>query len=199
MIYISTFNNWKTDEYETIFLSSKIPFLINNFSFFNAWKNNIFNLSKEANNELYIQKYWEEILSKLDPREIYDKLNLDKIILLDNDIDSNIIASWFDLFLNEEIIEVKYSNFKIKQIIRTEYVKNQLEKCIKLTKDMHNFSSIRAMYLYEEAEELNSYMAELKKLNPNYNFDVYNQIYLGLKEDALKAEEKYKLKTKKIK
>ena len=98
--------------------------------FWLIYDGNIGKISEEENNKFYIIKYWEQVLSQLDPQTVYDEL--DNNILLCYETENqfchrHIVAAWFELFLNVQISEVQYSANGLKFLKREDYYKDYLE------------------------------------------------------------------------
>src|SRR5574344_1918831 len=91
MISTSSHDAFKSDKYVTYAISGNrgkdadytgycYPKLAPKLSFWKIWHNNIGKISKAENDKYYVNEYWEQVLSKLDPEEVY--MELDNSILL---------------------------------------------------------------------------------------------------------------------
>lgn len=204
MIYTSSYDEIKCKNYETYSISGDrgkganyigkcYPALAPKLSFFKIWQSNIGIIKEEENNKFYIEEYYKQVLSKLDPEEVYKKI--DNSILLcyePSDIfcHRSIVAAWLELFLDIYVPEVKIVNNKLEIVKRPEYIKDYLEEIIKNNTNMREFNSLRALYLFEQGEKLEAKANELEEKTGKC-FDNYRQTTCFLRCDADEAEEKY--------
>ena len=86
MIYTSSYKNFKTNLYKGCSISDDrgksvkwngycYPLLAPKKKFWDIWYNKKNKLCDEVNNEYYIKEYYKQVLCKLDPEEIYRKLD----------------------------------------------------------------------------------------------------------------------------
>ena len=159
MIWTSSHNEFKTSLYKTYAISGNrgadanykdkcYPALAPKFSFWKIWHDNIGKVSEEFNNRYYVQEYYNQVLSKLNPEKVYR--DLDYSILLcyeDNTMfcHRHIVAAWFELLLGQKVPEVKINNYKIVETSRPEYIKGYLEDVMKFNRNMRGFKSLRAL------------------------------------------------------
>ena len=126
--------------------------------FFCIWKNNIGKISEKENNEYYIREYWDKVLSKLDPQNVYEELDNKILLCYENEnqfCHRHIVAAWFELFLNIQIPEVQYGECGLEFFDREGYYKDYssiidyLEKIIIESKcvDIYYYDSINDWYL----------------------------------------------------
>ena len=111
------------------------PPLAPKLAFWKEWHDNIQKVDEIDNNKFYIREYYKEVLSKLNPEEVYNLL--DNSILLcyernDEFCHRHIVASWFELELGISTPEVKMIDGKLEVVERPEYIKKYLEEVIKL-------------------------------------------------------------------
>lgn len=125
-------------------------------SFWQIWHSNIGRIPPEENEEYYIREFYNQVLKKLDPEEVLDSLpNMPILLCYENNTDfchRHLVAFWFELFLEIETYEVK-QNIKNESIIkldRPEYLKQKLEKVIRESYPMNNFTTIHEAYLYNK-------------------------------------------------
>lgn len=126
-------------------------------SFWKIWHKNIGKISEEKNNKYYIEEYYKEVLSKLDPELIYKELDYSVLLCYEDNTEfchRHIVAAWFELFLDVKIRELKCTEEGMKEVERPEYIKEYLEEFIKKNKNMRGFNCLRALYLFEEGEKL---------------------------------------------
>ncbi len=162
MIYTSSYKQIKSNNYKTISISwdkgkdadyvgDCIPSLAPKLSFWRTWKQNRNIITEEENNKYYIEEYYKQVLSLLDPCEIYNLLN-NKIMLCYEDNDQfchrHIVSAWLELFLDVNIFEVVENNGKLIVVDKPLYIKSMLSDVIKNNMDMNGFKSIRAAYLF---------------------------------------------------
>jgi uncharacterized protein (DUF488 family) len=177
MIYTSNYKDWKSNIYKTYSISGDCgreanytgecyPELAPKYTFWRKWRDNIGKIPEDENNKFYIHEYWNQVLSHLDPADVYRKL--DNSVLLcyepnDKFCHRHIVAAWFEILLDEIVPEVKIGNFQIEERERPSYIKEYLENEIKNSRDMRGFNSPRALYLFEKSEELETKAAKLEK------------------------------------
>ncbi len=165
MIYTSNYDELGNSIYLTYSISGDrgknanyekrcYPKLAPKKSFWKVWHDNIGKISPEENNKYYVEEYWKEVLSKLDPESVYNELNHSILLCYEKNTDfchRHIVAAWFELFLGETVSEIN----KEKEIIdRPKYIKEYLEETIKNNVNMRGFTSLRALYLFEKSEHL---------------------------------------------
>ena len=86
MICTSSYNNWQSDKYITYSISGDCGKGVNyqgkcysklapKKGFWKVWHDNIGKISDEENNRYYVREYWLQVLSKLDPEDIYDEID----------------------------------------------------------------------------------------------------------------------------
>lgn len=205
MIYTSSYKDWKSNIYKTYSISGDsgrdanytgecYPKLAPKYSFWKKWHDNIGIISDEENNKYYVQEYWNQVLSHLDSAEVFRELDNSTLLCYESNNEfchRHIVAAWFELFLGEEVREVRLSNFQIEQRERPSYIKEYLEEVIKTSKNMKGFNSIRALYLFEKSEELERKADELEEKTGEC-YDAYRQSAAFLRCDADMVEEEYK-------
>lgn len=184
MICTSSYNDCQKSCYKTYGISSDYgknikyegeyyPSLAPRVSFLSIWYGNIGKISEEENNKYYIQEYYKQVLSKLDPEEVYREL--DNSILLGYESNTNfsnrhIVSAWFEILLDVDVKEVKVKNNQIIQVDRPNYIKKYLEESMKQSVDMRGFKSLRALYLFEQAEMFEKQANEFEeRTGKNYN------------------------------
>lgn len=86
MISTSSYSDWQSDMYRTYSISGdrgkKANYkgrcyskLAPKLSFWKVWHDNIGKIPLEENNRYYIEEYWNQVLSKLNPEEIFSELD----------------------------------------------------------------------------------------------------------------------------
>lgn len=206
MIKTSSYENLKSSLFKTISISGDrgksvgytglcYPKLAPKLSFWKKWHENIGVVSEEENNRYYIEEYYKQVLSNLDPEIVYKELD-HSILLCYEDSDQfchrHIVAAWLELLLNEEVDEVIMEEYKIKKVIRPKYIKQILEEVIKQEKEMRGFTCLRALYLFEKSEYLENKANELEEQTGKI-CDSYRQEACYLRCDADEAESEYRL------
>lgn len=209
MINTSSYNEWKSKKYRTYSISGNRGKDVNyqgdyykelapKLTFWKIWHENIGKVSEEENNKYYIQEYWKQVLSKLDPEKIYNELNNSILLCYEPNTEfchRHIVAAWFELLLGVRVPETKASDYKIEEVERPEYIKTYLEDIMKLNKNMRGFQSLQALYLFEKAEKLETKANELEKQTCK-SYDILRQEACCLRCDANIVEEKYKISKK---
>lgn len=204
MIYTSSYNNFKSDLYRGVSISfdkgkdahfKKKCYLdlAPKKSFWRVWKNNRGIISEIENNTYYIEEYYKEVLSKLNPEKVYKDLNNSFLLCYEDNLEfchRHIVSAWLELFLDEEIKEVKVTNLNIEVVEKPDYIKEILERVIKENINMRGFNSLRALYLFLEGEKFeqdaNLYEKKYKK-----SYDHYRQAAAYLRSEADMAESEY--------
>ena len=145
MIRTSSHNNCKTDKYRLVSISRNkgkdanyegecFPNLASGRDFWYVWHNNIGIIPELENNRYYIEKYYETVLSKLDPEETYEKLE-DAILLCYEDSNEfchrHIVAAWFELHLGVKVPDVKVNDKILEEQEVPSYIKEMLREIIK--------------------------------------------------------------------
>ena len=150
-----------------------IPMLAPKYSFWKIWHDNIGKIPEEENTKYYMREYYKQVLSKLDPQDVYDLIPDGSILLCyeENDMFCHRFpfCFWIELFLGEKTSEV-YENPRretLHKLERPEYLKDMFEEIIKEEYDMHGFDTIKEAYEYnkkyniKEIEEKRRYKEEL--------------------------------------
>lgn len=170
MIDTSSYNNWQSTNFKTCSISGdygksanyqgkNYPELAPKLSFWQVWHDNIGKISEEKNNRYYIQEYWNQVLSKLDPKDVYRELN-DHVLLCyepnDEFCHRHIVAAWFEILLGVKVEEKKAQGCEVESLERPEYIKKYLEDAMRQNRNMRGFTSLRALYLFEKSEKYES-------------------------------------------
>ena len=149
------------------------------------------------NKKIYIQEYWNQVLSKLDPEKVRREIN--NSILVSPDVTTGyVVAAWFEILLGVEVREIKVSDYEIKTIERTNDIKQILEDTIRSNIKMRGFNSLRALYLFEKGERLEQ-LANEKEAKTGENCDRYRQAACYLRCDADEVEQEYNSSKQKVK
>lgn len=165
MICTSSYDNFNTGIYSKYSISGNsgkdvgykgncYPFLAPKIGFWREWKENKCNKSFEENTKFYIRSYWEQILSKLDPLDVFNKLDGSVLLCYEQNTEfchRHIVAAWFEILLGEYVPEVRYTDH-IEVVSRPKYIKRYLEYVMRLNRNMHGFNSLRALYLFEKSK-----------------------------------------------
>ena len=212
MIITSSYKDWKSDIYKTYSISGdrgkSVSYKGECYSklapkkdFWKVWYDNIGVLSELENNRYYIEKYWEEVLSKLDPTDVYNELN-NSILLCYESSDEfchrYVVAAWFELFLGVKVSEAKMNGTEIVTVERPSYIKEYLEEIIRENSDMREFNSLKALHLYNRAEKFDN-MAILLEAKTKIPQDSYINAASFYRKEAASEEAKYQTDSKKVK
>ena len=163
-------------------------------SFWKIWHDNIGKISEEDNNRYYVQEYWNQVLSNLDPETIYRELDYSILLCYEPNTEfchRHIVAAWFEILLGVKVPEVKVIDYQIQQTDRPSYIKQYLEDAMRLNRNMRGFKSLRALYLFEKGETLEAKADELEEKNGKC-YDSYRQDACFLRCDADMAEDEYR-------
>ena len=181
-------------------------------AFWEVWENNIGKISEEENNKFYIREYYRQVLSKLDPYEVYSDLDGKAMLCYENAdqfCHRHIVAAWLELLLGVEVpeVEVKTKTTKIgdeevtylsmDRVDRPSYIKEYLEELLKEEMEMYGFKSVRAAYLYKQSilpEDKASLVEAM-----GYSGDSYRQEACYLRCEADMAEDEYKERLRRLK
>ncbi len=214
MISTSCHKNWQSPYYSTYAISGNrgkdasyngkcYPKLAPKLQFWKIWHDSIGTISDEENNKFYIQQYYVQVLSKLDPEQVYRELD-DSVLLCYEDntefCHRHIVAAWFEILLGVTVPEQKAKGFDIETIDRPDYIKEYLDEIMRKDKNMRGFKSLRALYVFEKGEKLE---AEADRLEQETGkcYDYYRQKACFLRCEADEEEERFNQKrlTKAIK
>ena len=155
------------------------PALAPKRDFWEVWHSNIGKISERENAKYYIDKYYEEVLSKLDVNKVYKELD-ESILLCYEDARAfchrHIVAAWFELMLGVRVPEVKIKNGSLVEAPRGNFIKNYLEEVIKSNVDMKGFNTLYSLNLYNrskmlEAHAKNNSDIELSRYLDNLAFE----------------------------
>lgn len=169
-------------------------------SFWQVWHDNIGVISEEENTKYYIEQYYNQVLSKLNPEKVYGELDYSILLCYEDNTEfchRHIVAEWFQILLEVEIPEIKIDGYKVEKIERPAYVRQYLEEVMRKNKNMKGFNSLRALYLFEKGEKLEQLAESLEDKNSDRYFH-YMQSACYYRCDADMAEEEYKQSKKLI-
>lgn len=164
MIYTSNYKNFNSSKFKSISISGDkgkdagykgdcILSLAPKYYFFRKYKDNRGIISDEENEMYYIREYYQQVLSCLDPSEVYNMLDGMIMLCYEDNTDfchRHIVAAWLELLLDVNVCEVIEKDNKLISIDRPERIKKMLEVVMRENIDMHGFDSLRAAYLYEQ-------------------------------------------------
>ena len=168
MISTSSHKEWNSDKYRTFSISgnrgkdanykgNSYPALAPKLSFWKVWHDNKGKVSEEKNNRYYVQEYWNQVLSKLDPDKVYRELDYSVLLCYEPSGEfchRHIVAAWFEILLGVNVPELKANGYQVETSGRPEYIKEYLEDAMRLNRKMRGFTSLRALYLFEKGEDL---------------------------------------------
>ena len=167
-INTANYNNCRTDNGISIsgdrgkkagFTGRCLPMLAPKKEFWQVWHDNIGKISEEENTKYYATEYYKQVLSKLDPQEVYDLIPEESILLCyEENMDfchRHLLAFWFELFLDVKTSEVYENPIRetLTRLTRPEYLKDVMETVIKENYDMHGFETIKEAYEYNKNHE----------------------------------------------
>ncbi len=139
MIYTGNYKNCKGDKCVSIsgdkgkganFTGQSYAKLAPKYNFWKIWHNNIGIISEEENTRYYIHEYYNNVLKKLSPKEVYEKL--DGCILLCYEEENifchrYIVAYWLEITLGIKVDEVRMlDNGTLIKLAKPEYLRKML-------------------------------------------------------------------------
>ena len=170
------------------------PKLAPKMSFWKIWHDNIGVISEEENNKYYVEEYYKQVLSKLDPQLVYNDLKYDVLLCYEEGTEfchRHLVAEWLNLLLDVEIPEIKCNGNGFEFVERPSYIKQFLEEAMRKDRNMRGFTSLRSLYLFEESERIEREANELEEKTGKC-YDGYRQLACYIRCDADEAESKYK-------
>lgn len=205
MFYTGSYKNCNTDDYKLVSISGdcgkKVNFkgqyckdLAPKKYFWTIWHSNIGKISEEENTKYYIEEYYKQVLSKLNPSYINELFDKRILVCYEDNMEfchRHIIAAWIELFLEIEIPEVKVEDSKLKMLKRPEYIKDILEKVIKENLDMKGYECIHAYKIYTDSEELDKRATALESNGEYKNVDELRLLAKKLRIQSKEIEREY--------
>ena len=205
MISTSSYEQWQSNIYKTYSISLDCgkdanyrgecyTALAPKPYFFRKWRNNIGKVSEAENNRYYVQEYWEQVLSNLDPEDVYRELDYSVMLCYEDNTGfchRHIVAAWFEILLGVNIPEVRSKGYFIEEVPKPQYIKQYLEDAMRLNRNMRGFKSLRALYLFEKGEKMQQKALELEKTTGK-SYDYYKQMACNLRCEADMEDDKYK-------
>ena len=147
--------------------------------------------------EKYIFDFYTTVLSKLDPKEMYEKLN--GSCLTSNERTNSlskrhIVSEWLKLYTDMNVSEVGTGeNNSVINLDTPEFIGPMLENVIrKNIPNMRGFSSLRALYLFEKGERLEEEARKFQNSDLD-SYVAYMQEASYRRCDTDEEERKYKL------
>ena len=175
-IMTSNYENCKTENGISIsgdrgklvdFQGNCLPIFAPKKEFWKVWHDNIGKISEEDNTRYYVEEYYKQVLSKLDPNEVLEMIPDGSILLCYEDnievCHRHLVAFWFELFLGITTAEVIENPIRetLKKIDRPEYLKQILEDVIKDNYEMNGFNEIKDAYSYNNSTQEKVYTKKL--------------------------------------
>lgn len=174
------------------------PALMPKREFYDVWKSNIGFVPDDENNRYFIEEYYKQVLSKLDPCRVSKELYYD--ILVTDAPNSefchrHVVAAWLDLLIGNinhvPVMEIAIDDLEVTYLGNSgEEVMEVLEDVIRKNENMHGFTSVRARYLFVKGEELEAYADEYEA-RTGKDGDDYRQSACFYRCDADEAERQY--------
>ena len=167
--------------------------------FWDVWKANRGKISEEENTRYYIEEYYKQVLSKLDPKVVYGELDYSTLLCYEDPEEfchRHVVAAWFNLLLGDTIqpvTEIAWVDGKLTRLddYASKYAEI-LEDVIRKNERMCDFTSVRARYLFDQGERLEALADEKEAENPGMCYDSLRQSACFLRCDADMAEEEYR-------
>ena len=161
--------------------------------FWEIWHSNIGNALPADNNRYYITEFYKQVLSKLDCEDVYNMLDGSILLCYEKNYEfchRQIVAAWFELFLDIEVPEIKVKNGNIQVVERDSSIKHVLEQVIRENVDMKGFKSLRGYYLNEKSKKCTMEAIKLERNGDPSYIDFKNKAY-QYKVKALLFEKEY--------
>lgn len=168
------------------------PTLEPKYSFWQIWKQNSQNFSEEENDKYYVLQYYEQILSQLDPEQVYNEIGVNEeiggaILFCDDDITRFIIGAWFELLIEKKVkdcyIGKELGKFDFKDYdaygIYAQKIKTYLEEIMRKKYGLKDFQSLRGNYLLMKANKLEQIAKELGENHKDYTSYMQYAYYLS--------------------
>ena len=109
-------------------------------SFWEIWHSNIGKIPVLDNDRFYVREYYKQVLSKLDPKEVYKELDDQTTILLcyephNEFCHRHIVSAWMELATGKIVPEImQQENSNLINVSKPIWVKEYLEDIIKSCK-----------------------------------------------------------------
>jgi hypothetical protein len=210
MISTSSYKNFETGMYRRCSISGdrgkgagsegdSYPALAPKRELWQVWHDNIGKISEEDNTRYYIEEYYKQVLSKLDPARVYRELEHSTLLCYEDPEDfchRHVVAAWFNLLLGNTIppvCEIAWVDGKLTRM--DDYAAKYsdiLEDVIRKNERMCGFTSVRARYLFDQGEQLEALADQKEAENPGQCFDSYRQSACFRRCDADEAEAEYR-------
>lgn len=210
MISTSSYKNFDTNLYRRCSISGDrghnanffgdcFPELAPKKDFWQKWHDNIGKISEEENTRYYIEEYYKQVLSKLDPEMVYRKLDHCTLLCYEDSDEfchRHVVAAWFNLLLGDTIQPVVEIAWEDGKLVRLDDVSSKyseiLEEVIRSNEKMCGFTSVRARYLFDQGEKLEAEASQKELDNPGVSYDYMRQAACYRRCDADEAEAQYK-------
>ena len=209
MISTSSHNDWQSDKYITYSISGNRGKDVNyqgkcyselapKLSFLKVWHNNIGRISEEENNRYYVQEYWNQVLSKLDPEKVFRDLDYSVLLCYEPNTEfchRHIVAAWFEILLgvkvpvttlcpcSKEISDYGAHNQRAIVSVKVSYDRDEhiwIEDLIKMVEDN---SSCGLYSLLKREDE--KFVTEHAYNNPKFVEDVLRDVVLALRNNDI--------------
>ena len=197
-INTANYNNCRTENGISIsgdrgkkvgFTGGCLPMFAPKKDFWLVWHDNIGKISEKENTKYYATEYYKQVLSKLDPQEIFNMIPEEAILLCyeENDMfcHRHFLAFWFELFLEVRTSEVYENPIRetLTRLSRPDYLKDVLEEVIRENYDMHNFNTIKEAYDYNKINNIKEIEEKKKDKEELLRKGLYGIIYPNKEKD----------------
>lgn len=166
--------------------------------FWRVWKDNRGKISEEENTRYYIEEYYKQVLSKLDPEVVYKELEYSTLLCYEDSSDfchRHIVAAWFNLLLGntiEPVTDISIVDGKLEVVDASSRYMDILEDVIRNNEKMCGFTSVRARYLFDKGQKLEALANQKEEENPDMCYDSLRQSACYYRCDADEAEAQYR-------
>src|SRR5574344_295908 len=152
MIFTAKYKNCRSDNGISIsgdkgkkvgYKGESYPKLAPKKDFWNVWYENKDKLDELSNTKYYIEKYYQEVLSKLDPYAVAMDLEGKVLLCYEDNLEfchRHLVSAWLELLLGIDVPEIKQDvDKKYTCLPKPMYIKDMLEEVIKENTDSREF------------------------------------------------------------